>query len=235
VKVDTGMHRVGLHPVALDGLLASVRSRPELRLAAVWTHLAVADEPDNDFTAEQLRRYGALDLPADVERHAANSAGAICHPASRFDVVRCGIALYGYAPAPGLDGVPDLRPALSLRARVSYVKSVEAGEAISYGQRYCLDRPSTIATVPIGYADGVPRRLSATGAEVVLGGRRRPIAGTITMDQLMVDCGDDDVRVGDEVVLIGEGITADDWASRLETISYEILCNIGPRVPRVYV
>ena len=231
VKVDTGMHRVGASPADLADILDLVRTRSELRLEGVWTHLAVAEETDNDFTAEQLRRFEAAGVPDDVLRHAANSAGGICHEQARFDLVRAGIALYGYGYGDSL----ELRPALSLRARVTHVQRVAAGEAISYGQRYRLERDSTIATVPIGYADGVTRRLGFTGGEVVIRGRRRPIAGAVTMDQLMVDCGDDDVEVGDEVVLIGEGITADDWAARLDTISYEVLCGIGPRVPRVYV
>ena len=119
------------------------------------------------------------------------------------------------------------------------VKRVEAGEGVSYGLRHRFERSTVVATVPIGYADGVPRRLGLTGGEVLLGGRRRPIVGVVTMDQLMVDCGDDDeVAVGDEVVLIGrqgeEQVTADEWAERLDTIAYEIVCGIGPRVPRVY-
>jgi alanine racemase len=154
-------------------------------------------------------------------------------------VVRCGIALYGHDPSGDVHG-DDLRPALALKARVSFVKRVDAGARLSYGLRYGLERESVIATVPLGYADGVPRRLSSSGGEVLIGGRRRPLAGTVTMDQVMVDCGPDDpVQAGDEVVLIGRQgdaeVTAEEWADALGTISYEILCGIGPRVPRVYV
>jgi alanine racemase len=175
-----------------------------------------------------------IDVPL---RHAANSAGALAHPDSRFDMVRCGIAVYGIPPSAPLAGVVDLRPALRLVSAVSHLKVVPAGSAISYGRRYTVERPSHIATVPIGYADGVRRALSATGGEVLIGGRRRPIAGTVTMDQLMVDLGDDEsVSVGDEVVLIGrqgdEQITATDWADHLGTIGYEVVCGIGSRVPR---
>jgi alanine racemase len=174
--------------------------------------------------------------------HAANSAGALAHPASRFDLVRCGIALYGVSPSAalaGVDPVPALQPALSLRARVSFVKRVGPGEAVSYGLRRPLEREATIATVPVGYADGVPWRLGVTGGEVLLGGRRRPLAGSVTMDQILVDCGDDTgVLPGDEVVLLGrqggEHISAWEWAERTGTIAYEILCGIGPRVPKVY-
>jgi alanine racemase len=246
VKVDTGMHRVGAPPEAALGLADAVNRRPELRLAALWTHLAVADEPGNDFTGSQLDRFERVRtalqrrgvLPELV--HAANSAGLISHPASRYNFVRCGIAVYGIDPDPALAGLADLRPSMSLRARVSYVKEVPAGHRISYGLRYRFDATSVVATVPIGYADGVPRRLSSLGGEVLVGGRRRPIAGTVTMDQIMVDCGPDaDVAAGDEVVLIGrqggEQITAQDWANRLDTIAYEVVCGVGPRVPRVYL
>src|SRR5207302_1792703 len=135
--------------------------------------------------------------------HAANSAGAIAHPAARYGMVRCGIALYGLDPDPALAGQVELRPAMAVKARVAAVRQLSRGERISYGLRYRFDHDAVVATVPIGYADGVPRRLSAIGGEVLIGGTRRPIAGTVTMDQLMVDCGDAAVEAGDEVVLIG--------------------------------
>ena len=152
-------------------------------------------------------------------------------------MVRCGIAVYGIPPSPALAGSVDLRPALRLVSAVSLVKVVEEGATVSYGRRYRAERPSVIATVPLGYADGVRRSLGAAGGEVLIRGRRRPIAGTVTMDQLMVDCGDDEtVAVGDEVVLIGrqgdDEVPATEWAERLDTIGYEIVCGIGPRVPR---
>lgn len=245
VKVDTGMHRVGADPAGALRVAELVVARPELRLGGLWTHLAVADEPANPFTGEQLRRFEAVvaELAARGIRppllHAANSAGLLAHPASRFDMVRCGIALYGLAPSRALEGGADLRPALSLKARVAYVKWVEAGEGVSYGLRYRLRHRSLVATVPVGYADGVPRRLGEVGGEVLIRGRRRPIAGTVTMDQLLVDCGDDTVAIGDEVVLLGsqgtESIGAWDWADRLGTIAYEVVCGISARVPRVWV
>jgi alanine racemase len=171
--------------------------------------------------------------------HAANSAAAIAHPASRYDLVRCGIAIYGLDPSPALDGLADLRPAMTLRSTVSFVKEVAAGERISYGLRHTFAETTVVATIPIGYADGVRRRLSAVGADVLIGGRRCPIVGTITMDQLMVDCGPGAaVRPGDDVVLLGEQggecITAREWADRLDTIEYEVVCDVGPRVQRCY-
>lgn len=246
VKVDSGMHRVGAAPDDAVELAALVDARGELVLDGVFTHLAVADELDNPFTGEQLARFGRV-LDALAARrvrprlvHAANSAATVAVPDARFDLVRCGIALYGLPPAPVLEGAVELEPAMSLKAQVSYVKEVPAGEAVSYGLRYRLAGPSMIATVPVGYADGVPRRLGATGGEVLVRGRRRPIAGTITMDQLMVDCGDDrEVRAGDEVVLLGrqggEEVTAWEWATRLDTIAYEVVCGISARVPRVWL
>jgi alanine racemase len=248
VKVDTGMHRVGADPEEALSVACGVQEAPELRLDGLWTHLAVAEEEGDGFTARQLEafgdvvgklRAGGVEAPT---LHAANSAGAISHPASRLGMVRCGIAIYGYAPstAVGSDlaaAGETLLPVMSLRARVSHVRRLAAGERISYGRRYELRRPSFVATVPVGYADGVPRRLFEAGGEVLIGGERRPIAGTVTMDQLMADCGDDEVSPGDEVVLIGsqgsEAIGADEWAQRLGTISYEVLCGIGPRVPRL--
>jgi alanine racemase len=246
VKVDTGMHRVGAEPTAAAQVALAVSQRPELVLDGLWTHLAVADEPGHPFTSEQLRRFDEFvaGLAAAGIRarllHACNSAGALTLPRARHDLVRCGIALYGLAPSPQLEGSADLRPAMSLKARVSHVRQVHAGEAVSYGLRYTLTGPSTVATVPIGYADGVPRRLGDVGGEVLVRGRKRPIAGRVTMDHVMIDCAEDvDVAVGDEVVLLGhqdaEHVSAWDWALALDTIAYEVVSGIGSRVPRIYV
>jgi alanine racemase len=244
LKVDTGMHRVGCRAEDAVDLATQVVDRPELRLAGVCTHLAVADEPDNPYTAEQLARFRAV-LDAIGERglptgvvHASNTAGAIEWPDARFDMVRIGIGIYGIAPADALDGRVALRPAMSVKARVSHVKEVGAGERLSYGLRYETSRPTRIATVPIGYADGVPRELPHHGGEALVHGRRCAMAGTVTMDQLMLDVGDLPVEAGDEVVLIGrqgdEEITAAAWARAMGTIAYTIVCGIGPRVPRTY-
>jgi alanine racemase len=254
LKVDTGMQRVGAQPGAVRDLVAAIAGHEEaLLLVGVFTHLAMADEPDDEFTAVQLDRFDrvladlATVLPGtgpgrtQLLVHAANSAGALAHPGARRSFVRAGIAIYGISPGRGVDPLGrELRPALSLKARVSHVKRVAAGSRISYGLRHTFDSETTVATVPIGYADGVPRRLSSVGGEVLIGGHRRRIVGVVTMDQLMVDVGDSEVAVGDEVVLIGEQhgpdgpqrIRAEDWAELLETIGYEIVCGIGPRVPR---
>ena len=245
LKLDTGMQRSGARPDDAVDLAEAIARSSAARLEGVFTHLAVADEPDHPFTREQLDRFdAALDaLSAAGHRptlvHAANSAGAIVHPRARYSMVRPGIAIYGISPGPEVDGMVcdlGLEPALSLRARVSMVKRVAAGSRISYGLRHTFEVDTTVATVPIGYADGVPRRLFATGGEVLVGGRRRRIVGVVTMDQLMLDCGDDEVQVGDEVVLIGRQgaavVAASEWAERLGTIGYEIVCGISARVER---
>lgn len=244
VKIDTGMGRVGIAPDEAVALARAIDDKPSLRLSGLWTHCAVADAPDDPFTSEQLDRFDAAvaavkDAGIDVPMvHAANSAVALAHPRGRYDMVRCGIAVYGIAPSPALADELDLRPALTLRSQVSYVKRVAAGERISYGRTWAAPRETTIATVPIGYADGIRRRAGAVGAEVVVAGRRHPIVGTVTMDQLMVDCGDHEVRSGDEVVLIGSDgaatVGADEWAGWLDTIGYEVVCDIESRVPRRY-
>jgi alanine racemase len=245
LKVDTGMHRVGC---ALDDALDLVDvivGRPELDLEAICTHFAVADEPEHPYTAEQVERFdellGRLDAAGRRPRlvHAANSAGLLAHERAKYDLVRVGIALYGVPPAPVLSDRVALRPVLSLRAQVSHVKQLGRGSRVSYGLRHELERDSCVATIPIGYADGVPRNLGVAGGEVLVHGRRARIAGTVTMDQLMIDAGDIAVEVGDEVVLLGaqgdDEITAGEWAEHLGTIAYEIVTGIGTRVPRRYV
>lgn len=243
LKIDTGMHRVGVDPAGAADLARRIAGHaPYLRLAGVSTHLAVADEPADPFTAEQLRRFDEAlatlpDLPPIV--HVANSAGGLAHPEARRSFVRAGIALYGIEPGPGVRHlVRELQPVMSLKARISAVRRVGAGERISYGLRHRFDRDATVATVPIGYHDGVRRALWA-GQELLVHGQRRPITGVVTMDQLMVDTGDLDVAVGDEVVLLGrqgdQRIRAEEWAERIGTIGYEITCGISTRVPRLLV
>ena len=248
LKVDTGMHRIGCSPSEALDIAPAIKKHRELHLQGLLTHFAVADEPDNPYTARQVAVFEAVrkELARMGIRpplvHAANSAGVLTAPQAHYDLVRCGISIYGIAPAAELDGRLALRPALSLKARVSFVRRLVAGERLSYGLRYELDVPSTVITVPVGYADGVPRRLGQAGGEVLIGGRRKPIAGTVTMDQLLVDLGPgpdaDEIEVGSEVVLLGrqgdDEITAKEWAERLGTIPYEVCCGIGERVPRRY-
>jgi alanine racemase len=259
VKLDTGMHRVGAERAELVEIVGAVAADPFLRFAALWTHFPVADgveSQDRSFTEAQIRSLAearhelvAAGYPPPL-LHAANSAGALAYPAARFDVVRCGIALYGVSPFPVVDsmwadvlastGAAALRPVLSLRAKVTLVRELDATERPSYGRLYGLAGRSTVATVPLGYADGVPRRYFTRGGTVLVGGRRRPLAGMVTMDQIVVDCGPgEEVAVGDEVVLIGaqgaQSLTASEWAVVLDTIAHEVFCGIGPRVPRVVI
>lgn len=246
LKVDTGMRRVGCEPRDAVDLARQIDGTPHLRLAGTMTHLARADEPDVATTDEQLDRFEAVCdamAAAGVDpgtRHAANSAGTIAHPRARYDLVRVGIATYGIPPAPALRDRVALQPALRWTSEVRHVKRVSAGEPVSYGHRHRFGSDTVAATVPVGYADGFRRRMGLAGGEVLIGGRRCPVVGVVTMDQFVVDCGADSaVSVGDEVVLIGEqgddAITADEVAGLLDTIGYEVVCDLSPRVERRYV
>ncbi len=253
LKIDTGMARQGVSPIDALATARILSECPALDLEGIFTHFSVADgdsEEHQAFTAHQielftqvrtqLREFG-IDPPSV---HLANSAGVLAHAASHATLARPGLVLYGYAPSPwsaralAANGA-QLRPALSLRAQVVATRRVAAGERPSYGRRRELTRDSTIVTVPFGYADGYPRRLFEAGAHVLINARRYPLAGMVTMDQLLVNCGDDDVQVGDDVVLLGrsgdEEITAEDWARWAQTVTWEILCGIGARVPRILV
>jgi alanine racemase len=247
IKVDTGMHRVGVAPNEVVSLASFISSYESLTIEGVYTHFAVADDPSHVANSSQLSAFNTV-LDGLSSRginpplvHAANSAAALANEPSRFTMVRLGIAMYGLRPGPGVAELcAGLIPAMSLKARVSAVRWVEAGEAVSYGLVRPLTKGSLIATVPIGYADGVPRALGRTNIQVLLNGVPRSFAGTITMDQLMIDCeSDSSVTVGDEVVLIGKqgehSVTADDWADALGTIGYEIVCGISPRIFRRYL
>lgn len=238
VKVDTGMHRVGVAPRLLPELMSSIESTPTLSVAALWTHFPVADE-DPEYTKRQIELFDETVSAFDVPMlHLANTAGAALFPEARRSLARVGLGSYGLHPCDETREVLDLRPAMRIVSHVSHLQRLGAGARPSYGRIRPLAGEASVATVPIGYADGYPRRLSA-GGSVLIGGERYPLAGTVTMDQIVVDVSDADVGVGDEVVLLGRQgeseIGADEWASLLGTISYEIVCEIGPRVPRRYV
>jgi len=237
VKIDTGMHRVGVAPKALGELMTFIGSQPKLEMGAIWTHLSVADA-DPDFTRRQLELFAEVVAPFDPpSTHMANTAGATLFPEARAAMCRIGIGIYGLHPCGDTRAVLDLHPAMRIVSHVAHVQRLGAGARPSYGRRRPMAAEGTVATVPIGYADGYPRLLSAVG-RVLIGGKSHSLAGTVTMDQLVVDVGDADVGVGDEVVLLGRQgdaeVTADDWARELGTISYEVVCDIGPRVPRRY-
>lgn len=239
LKVDTGMGRLGLRPPEARALARRVADTPGLELEGVYTHLARADEEDRGPSGAQLAAFE--ELLAGLERdgirpplaHAANSAGTIAYPEARHDLVRLGIALYGYAPGPGAR-LPGLIPALTLTAPVTFVKEVRPGERVSYGGTWSPERPTRVATVRYGYADGYPRLLSNRGW-ATRGGRRLPVAGRVCMDQLMLDVGEEELEPGDRVTLLGpDGPRADELASRIGTISYELLTAVGRRVARRY-
>ena len=248
VKVDTGMHRMGVDPEELVGLLKAIAAVPQLSIEGLWTHLAVADEDAEEsraFTALQLERFddavrlahaAGIDPPV---LHVANSAGTIAVPGALHSMVRCGLALYGELPTESVAhaaGSLGLRAAMTIKAEVTATRHLDAGARPSYGRRRALPYAGTVVTVPIGYADGFPRALFTEGQEVLIRGKRYPLAGSVTMDQIVVDVGDDEIALGDEVVLLGsqgtERISVGEWATRLGVIPYEVLCGIGPRLPR---
>lgn len=246
LKVDTGMGRVGLRPGEVRGVAEKIRALPSVRLAGLMTHFADAEAEEPGFAREQLARFAdaardlaAAGIPVPL-RHAANSAALLFLPEARLDLVRPGIMLYGYHPRGPRGGPePPLRPALRLRTAISQIRDVARGESVSYARTFVAPRDLRVATLPVGYADGCGRLLSNRG-QVLIRGQRVPIVGRVCMDMTMVDVSSlPDVRVGDEAVLIGrqgaDEITADEAAELQGTISYEVLCRIGPRVPRVYL
>lgn len=242
VKLDTGMGRVGIPPALWRERLAGLASLPGIEVAGLLTHLARAEELDAPTTGEQLAAFDeGLAIAAELGLrprwiHAANTAGALAWPAARRDLVRCGIGLYGLSPGGGIDAAAHgLVPALRVVSEVSFAKQVPAGTAVSYGHHWRAPTDGWLATVPIGYADGVPRRLG-NRIEVLLDGRRRPLVGAVTMDQVLVWCDRHEPRAGDEVVLLGEQgserIRVEEWAAAGETITYEIVTQLSARLPR---
>jgi alanine racemase len=239
VKLDTGMGRLGTRdPEEAAEVAQTVVDMPGLRLAGVMTHFATADD-DPEFMAEQLARFVPWADQFGVMRHAANSAATLVNAAARLDMVRCGIAIYGMDPFHRDPSEHELEPALELVSYVAEVKRAASGESAGYGRRFIANGDTWIGTVPIGYGDGVRRGLTGTGTEVLVGERRVAIAGTVSMDNITVDLGDEPVERGTEVVLLGsrgsERVLAEDWARALGTINYEVTCGLSPRVPRSYV
>ena len=237
IKVDTGMHRVGAQPEVVPDLVAEARGAG-LEIEGMWTHFAVADE-DPEFTRGQIDLFMATAAPHQPPiTHLANTAGALLFPESRQSMTRIGLGIYGLHPCDETRDLVDLRPAMRIVTHVTHVRRLEAGGRPSYGRIRALQNAATVATAPIGYADGLSRRLSKSGVALI-GGHRFPFAGMVTMDQIVIDVGDEQVEPGDEVVVLGAqgeaSFMADDWAAALDTISYEVVCGIGPRVPRRYL
>jgi alanine racemase len=244
LKIDTGLGRGGVGPAEWPELVAAAAKHAAagaVEITGIWSHFARADEPGDPSIAAQQKTFAeALDVAAGLGvdpplRHLCNSAGALTLPSAHFDLVRAGISIYGYSPVPGDFG---LRPAMTMRGSVAVVKRLPAGHGISYGHIYTTERETTVALVPLGYGDGIPRAASNI-APLAVGGRRHRIAGRVCMDQFVVDVGDNPVEVGQDAILFGPGDdgepTADDWADALDTISYEIVTRVGARVPRTYV
>lgn len=242
VKLDTGMGRLGTRdPTEALDVAAAIAASPALRLSGAMTHFATADEPDDAFLREQLARFEpfaarlAGEYPG-VIAHAANSAATLRSQRARLDLVRCGIAVYGMDPFQRDPAEHGLEPALELRSYVADVKPVQVGESAGYGRRFLAKRPTWLGVVPIGYGDGVRRALT-NDADVLVRGRRRPLVGAVSMDNVTVDLGHEpDVAPGDPVVLLGadgsERVLAEEWARRLGTINYEITSALTTRVPR---
>lgn len=242
VKHDSGMGRLGNpDPAEVLELARACDSEPSLELAGVWTHLATADEMDSTFFEEQLDRFDAVAAAVKAEfpsaiAHAANSAAVFRNRRSHYDLARCGVAMYGLDPFQGDPAERGLAPALSLRSYVADVKRFAAGASAGYGRRWAAAAETWVGVVPVGYGDGV-RRALGNNSEVLVRGRRLPVVGTISMDNITVDLGPEtEVESGDEVVLIGaqgeDAILAEEVAARLDTINYEVTCAVSARVPR---
>jgi alanine racemase len=242
IKYDTGMGRLGERdPGAVTELVRAAAASDDVELAGLWTHFATADEPDSDFFEQQLEAFTALALPLKAEHphlllHAANSAATLREPASHFDMVRCGIAVYGLDPFNEDPFARELEPALALHSNIADVKHFEAGASAGYGRRWHAPTETWVGVLPIGYGDGVRRDLT-NNADVLVGGRRYPLVGTVSMDNVTVDLGPEtDVEPWSAATLIGaqgsERILCEEVARRLGTINYEVTCGISSRVPR---
>lgn len=245
LKVDTGMARLGVSPGEALAYAAKLARLPGLRLEGLMSHFAAAEADDLAPTRDQLVRFREVDRALRAagivvaRRHLANSAGLLALPEAHLDLVRPGLLLYGYAPSPRFASRLALRPALTLRTRIAALRDVPRGQGVSYGHTFVAPRDLRVATLPVGYADGVSRALSNRG-QVLVRGRRVPILGRVCMDMTLVDVSAiPEAALGDEAVLIGrqgeEVITADDVAAAAGTISYEVLAGVGPRIPRAYV
>ncbi|MGJ0845072.1 alanine racemase [Tissierella praeacuta] len=245
IKIDSGMGRIGFLPTE-DSIkdIINISKLPNIYVEGIFTHLAKADEIDKSHAMEQFEKYmkvvnnlekHGLTIPL---KHVSNSAGIIDIPKFNLNMVRAGIMIYGFYPSEEVEKNMKLKPAMALKAKISHLKVVPKGTGISYGQIFVTEKESKIATIPIGYADGFTRMLTGK-AEVTVRGKRAKIVGKICMDQCMIDVTNiDDVKLGDEVVIFGYGLdcpSADELASKLGTINYEIVCMVGRRVPRVYM
>jgi alanine racemase len=240
LEIDTGMQRTGVRPETAVELFEWMKQHDYFQIVGVYSHFATADFPDDPFAHQQIEAMKALQQKIgreDLTWHLANSGGTLYYPESHFDMVRPGIVCYGYLPNGKNDPTKELLPCFAVKARLSYFKVVDEGRGISYGHRYKTARRARIVTVPIGYADGY-RRIFTNRAPVLIRGNRFQVSGAVCMDQFMVDIGDKEAYVGDEVTLIGvqgeEEITLWDLAQLSSSVCNEILCGFNDRVPRIY-
>lgn len=240
IALDTGMGRIGFDafdPEKAAKTVSEIAALPYLSVEGLFSHFAVADtDGEEAYTAAQFERFSAVKEQLKREGlcplcHIANSAGTFADPRYQLDMVRAGIVLYGQEPGGRKN---PYRPAMTLKTVVSYVKELPTGRDISYGRRYTTQNPCRIATLSVGYADGYPRRLSGVG-EVLIGGKRAKVIGSVCMDQLMVDVTDVPCKAGDEAILMGGGIDFNTVAEQVGTIHYELICGISKRVPRIYI
>lgn len=241
VKVDTGMGRIGVPPQDVLAFVRRIGTFKNLSVEGIFTHFASADEADKTFARKQIDIFdrvvremhlAGIDIP---QKHMANSAGILDLPESYCDLVRPGIIIYGLYPSDKVSRSVELKPAMTLKTKISFLKTVPPGTAISYGRTFVTDNETTVATLPVGYGDGYSRLLSGRG-EVLINGQRAPLIGRVCMDMCMTDVSRvADVKPGDDVILFGEDFSVDEIAAMVGTINYEILCAVGKRVPRVYV
>ena len=241
LKIDTGMERVGVREYEAESLLLKASACRHLVVEGIYTHLANSELADRTYSNLQLERfeevldlYNKHSLPVPSFRHVCNSGGILNLPDAYFDMVRPGVLCYGIYPGEEVDRTVDVKPALTWRSQVAYVKRTPPGRPISYGSLWQAAAETGIVTIPCGYADGYFRRMT-NRAQVMIGQKKYPQVGRICMDQFMVNVGDDKINVGDEVILLGEGITAEDLAQWTDTNAYEVMTNISARIPRVYV
>jgi alanine racemase len=241
LKIDTGMERVGVREYEAEELILKSAAYSHILVEGIYTHLANSELADRTYSSMQLERFQEVldlyrqhSLPVPPLRHVCNSGGILNLPQAHFDMVRPGVLFYGVYPGDEVDQVVEVKPALTWHSRVAYSKRTRPGRPVSYGSLWQAEEETGIVTVPCGYADGYFRRMT-NRAQVIIREKKYPQVGRICMDQFMVHVGDDEIKVGDEVILLGDGIRAEDLAGWMGTNEYEVMTNISPRVPRVYV
>jgi alanine racemase len=242
IEVDTGLSRAGVAIFEFEEFFTALKDIENIEVISIWSHLACADDPKNAANEMQQKNYeNALAIAASHGvvpqlRHIANSAGALVHPNLRYDMVRCGIATYGVAPGGDLSEATEfnLKAAMTVVSQIASARKLNTGDGVSYSFKWTASKPTTVGLIPIGYADGVMRHVSKTGS-ITYQGKQFPIVGTVCMDQFVVDFGETEISVGDEVILFGEGgLSAHGWAQQVDAIGYELVTRLGSRVQREY-